>query len=408
MSSFIAPPPSHVTSGPSMQEILFSSSAPQVASSEWQTESRAQFCTYVVTPRPVPSTMVPTPFGMAMSVPQPTPPQYPLVGNWMHAPVQDGPAAYSHAQQMVATQPEQQALQQQQQQQPSLEPASASENADKPAADSSASGGATEQAKPAAASRFPRSKSPKGRKPPFHTYGRANTKPTAGGFMYGDYLATHNAVACRTIPRSKRPTAVEMGGAQVHYMEHDMRQSHMRSAHYQSPSHEEPSPAPATSKDKHRAEVKAAAAQAKTEAATSASAVASQPPPEAPAAGGAPACAEQFYAALPAYNPSSYVAPSAQLPGAVPYLPYYPVPLEATKPEQMAAAYHAAPGCYAYAAAGPPQPPQPAQQLMSHFVPDELGARLDPRRFKFAPRFAMASVMPAGLRSVRRDNLLVA
>ena len=266
MSSFIAPPPSHVTSGPSMQEILFSSS-PRVASSEWQTESRAQFCTYVVTPRPVPSTMVPTSFGMAVPVPQPTPPQYPLVGNWMQAPVKDGPAASSHAQQMVATQPEPQALQQQQQQQQQpLAPASAPENADKPAADDSASGAATEQAKPAAASRFPRSKSPKGRKPPFHTYGRANTKPTAGGFMYGDYLATHNAVAGRTIPRSKRPTAVEMGGAQVHYMEHDMRQSHMRSAHYQSPSHEEPLPAPATSKDKHRAEVKAAATQAKTEA----------------------------------------------------------------------------------------------------------------------------------------------
>ena len=57
---------------------------------------------------------------------------------------------------------------------------------------------------------------------------------------------------------------------------------------------------------------------------------------------------------------------------------------------------------YANYAAGSQPPPQ-----LAAFEPDELGARLDPRRFKFAPRFAMASVMPAGLRSVRRDNLVV-
>ena len=39
------------------------------------------------------------------------------------------------------------------------------------------------------------------------------------------------------------------------------------------------------------------------------------------------------------------------------------------------------------------------------FVPDALGARLDPRRFKFAPRNAMAAVQPAGRRNVRCDNL---
>ena len=42
------------------------------------------------------------------------------------------------------------------------------------------------------------------------------------------------------------------------------------------------------------------------------------------------------------------------------------------------------------------------------FVPDALGSRLDPRRFKFAPRTAMSNVMPAGRRSIRRDNLVVA
>ena len=51
----------------------------------------------------------------------------------------------------------------------------------------------------------------------------------------------------------------------------------------------------------------------------------------------------------------------------------------------------------------PAPPPQPAQWVP--FVPDAIGERLDPRRFKFAPRAVMASVMPAGKRSVRTDNL---
>jgi len=50
--------------------------------------------------------------------------------------------------------------------------------------------------------------------------------------------------------------------------------------------------------------------------------------------------------------------------------------------------------------------PQLLQPALVAFVPNAMGARLDPRRFKFAPRAAMGSVMPAGMRSVRRDNFM--
>ena len=243
-----------------------------------------------------------------------------------------------------------------------------------------------------------RSKSPPPRRPPFHTYGRANTKPTVGGFLYGDYLATHNASAGASIRPTKRPTAWEMGGAQVHYMEKDMRHTH--SAHYQPSPHPEPTPAPPELSAPARSKL------SKPPLAAPLSPAALPEPPAAPPAS-APASAEQHYASLPAYNPASYscqqVGEGVGAAGPT-FLPYYPTPLAnyppGVAPAPAAAGYYGQ-GLYdpQYAAAAPPS--------LVPFVPDAMGARLDPRRFKFAPRAAMGTVMPAGLRSIRRDNLVV-
>ena len=236
------------------------------------------------------------------------------------------------------------------------------------------------------------SKSPP-RRPPFHTYGRANTKPTVGGFLYGDYLATHNASAGASIPLTKRPTAWEMGGAQVHYMEKDMRHTH--SAHYQPSPHPEPTPAPSVTP---RAKVAVPP-------------LSSAPPPpaalpEPPAAPASePAAAQQHYASLPAYDPASYSGQQmGEGVGAGPtFLPYYPSPLANYYQPGVAAAPA---GYYGQSLYGP-QHAAVAPPSLVPFVPDAMGARLDPRRFKFAPRAAMGTVMPAGLRSIRRDNLVV-
>lgn len=61
-------------------------------------------------------------------------------------------------------------------------------------------------------------------RPPFHTYGRANTSPTSGGFVYGDYLATHNARAGSTPSMSEQqPTHHETQRPQTHFTETDLR-----------------------------------------------------------------------------------------------------------------------------------------------------------------------------------------
>ena len=256
------------------------------------------------------------------------------------------------------------------------------------------------------------------KKPPFHTYGRANIKPSVGGFMYGDYMATHNAKAGESIPLTKRPTAAECGGAQVHFMEADLRRSvDYDPSRYSSVGR--PRSALASSATATAAEVSADGADEKAAAAVAAASqdyetavtYASTPPyatmPTAPrpaAATNAPPTAVELsdpeplapmaipspptmaldhYAALPAYTPAAYASP----PPGMPVLPHY-VPPAGGPPPTMPP---------------PAPPPQPAQWVP--FVPDAIGERLDPRRFKFAPRAVMASVMPAGKRSVRTDNL---
>ncbi|KAL1495904.1 hypothetical protein AB1Y20_014547 [Prymnesium parvum] len=53
-------------------------------------------------------------------------------------------------------------------------------------------------------------------RPPFHTYGRGNVNPATGGFIYGNYLATHNSL--------RRPSTTNL--ARTHYQEADIRREH--------------------------------------------------------------------------------------------------------------------------------------------------------------------------------------
>ena len=53
----------------------------------------------------------------------------------------------------------------------------------------------------------------------------------------------------------------------------------------------------------------------------------------------------------------------------------------------------------------PQGPMSPFAPGLVPFEPNAIGARLDPRRFKYAPWNAMASVPAAGKKCVRRDNL---
>ncbi len=63
-------------------------------------------------------------------------------------------------------------------------------------------------------------------RPIFHAYGHGNIKPTAGGYLYGDYMATHNAKAGSTLPRTPRQAAAaDLGTMQMHFMEADIRRS---------------------------------------------------------------------------------------------------------------------------------------------------------------------------------------
>ena len=408
-SMFVAAPPPHATSEPSMRDILACGN--RATSSEWTTETRSQFCSFVVPAPALPPGTVMTPYGPAVNVSAEMPP--PMYGNWMPAPSQPLQQMYYPPQQPPLPSPEQAVAAAEAAVAAMGAGAASSESAAAVAPEATTTSAATAKAaasRPTAGSHRARSASPKPRRAPFHTYGRANTKPTAGGFLYGDYLATHNATVGRQIRRTRRPTAHEMGGAQVHYMEADMRHTH--SAHYQPPPHPEPPAAPDTPQTRHEAEH---AAQVRAAARAGGAAVVADAPaaPSTPYAA-PPSAADLYAAALPAYDPNLYAssaAAPAQAPGAgVPYLPYYPVPVYAAAAAPAGAPafdggmYQAAPHGYPGYHGYPPQ--QQQQQQLVPFVPDAMGARLDPRRYKFAPRFATTSIQAAGMRCVRRDNLV--
>lgn len=243
------------------------------------------------------------------------------------------------------------------------------------------------------------------KRPPFCNYGHANVKPVVGGFMYGDYMATHNASAGSSLPLTRRAGAADCGGAQVHFMEADVRRSAelQRRQAASEESRLEVTPRPASvsaavkSKTRPGSCLKAQrAAGDKVEPSASAPAVTScgvtsrvaemgcsTAPSDAAIAdppAPAPMVAPDHYAALPPYTPAAYCSPPSMI------LPHHVMPAGPTFGN--APPFHAT-----HAPAYVP------------FVPNAIGEALDPRRFKFAPRSVMATVMPAGKRSVRRDNL---
>ncbi len=237
-------------------------------------------------------------------------------------------------------------------------PAPAVETAEAPAAE-------------AAAPPRPRTASAKSQRPPFHLYGRGNTRPTVGGFVFGDYMATHNARAGTSLPLRQRPGSSERTQANTHMMEADMRASARQRADSEM----------AYRVSSELAEEAAAPAEAEAVAPTPAepaapsaasSAPVSAPATEPPVGGADP------YALLPAYNPGNYCGAAASWPAAAQPAVGYPMP-----------AGHSA---------------MPYAGLMP-FEPDPLGSRLNPRRFKFAPHAVLRSLPPAGRRSLRADNL---
>ena len=353
---------------------------------EWTTEARSQFCSFAFPPPTPPAPPEQIYYQQAAAPPSlpaaPVTQMIPVPGmGWIAQPV------------------------------PPAEPAQTAEAATAADAtvDSKAPADTKETARPRSARTSPKRSArsarttPRNKRPPFHTYGRANVKPVVGGFLYGDYLATHNANAGASLPLSRRKPAADMGPAQVHYMEADMRQSAPEPVELESVGACAGGPAP----------------------------VAPAPPTIAPPIIPAPAPAPvrsgpDPYAGYPAYDPSKYISPPSETPIT---LPYYPVPLGSEAqpaPRPMTAESYAAPWNPTASAASatpfwsPFQPAAPAptapsagaaQPLMAPppglvpFVPDLMGERLDPRRFKYAPRNAMDRVPAAGQRSVRRDNL---
>jgi hypothetical protein len=279
----------------------------------------------------------------------------------------------------------------------------------------------------------------------FHCYGRANTSPSTGGFVFGDYMTTHNAKAGAHLPIRRRSPNSEANsdGAQIHLMERDRRLSLApgglaRSQPARSAARTAPKQPPRQEFDFFEAQAPA------------------PPPAPPPAPKPAPkpvpptvaAAARDMYATLPAYDPSAYVpaptAPHAPQPPQIQmqWAPQWMPPAAAPPPAQFAwlppdiaqlqqaqaqaqaqaqqaqqaqaqaqaqqaqeqwqqwqqwqqqqmAAYMAA------TAAPPPAPPPPP------FAPDEPGVRNAPSNYKHVPGL-MRSVPPAGTRSKRRDNL---
>ena len=177
-----------------------------------------------------------------------------------------------------------------------------------------------------------------------------------GGFLYGNYLATHNSL--------RAPGAAD--GARLHYGDADIRRKHRATRKAPTPKQERPrSPSPRAPPPP-----------------------APPPPPEAPPAAQPaavpPPPPPQLYGWLPPYDPSAYAPPPPHAPFAPPYgygHGYGLLPAQIPSPAFM--------------------PPPGARG----FEPDSLGARLNPRKFKHVPLAVLHSIPPAGMRSVRRDNM---
>ena len=291
----------------------------------------------------------------------------------------------------------------------------------------------------------------------FHCYGRANTRPSTGGFVFGDYMTTHNARVGAHLPIRRRSPNSEANsdGAQIHLMERDRRTSLAPGGLARSQAARSTPRAAPKSFDFFEAQAPAPLPAPPTA------------PPTAPttatptATPTAAALARDMYATLPAYDPRAYVAappaphapqpPQVQMQWAPQWTPPAsapPAPQLAWLPSDMAqqqqayaqmmqqqqqaqqqqaqqqqaqqqwqwqtqqwqqqqqqqqqqqmAAYMApymAP-YMAATAAPPPAPPLP-------FAPDEPGVRNAPSNYKDVPGL-MRSVPPAGTRSKRRDNI---
>ena len=398
-----------IPAGPAMSDILAYGGHCQP--NEWTTETRAQYSSFAVAPKVAPPLPAQHYFTSMPAAPMP---EFYLA---QAAPAPPAPQQVATAAADVAVAAPTA---------PAAVAADASAVFD--AAPAAAAKAARGRAQRPASARRAASISPKRERPPFHTYGRANVKPVVGGFLYGDYLATHNANVGSDLPLTRRPAAADMGGAQVHYAESDMR----RSAHYVPPrgaARPAPSaaaPPPAEAPGSIAPPPPAVEAMPTPMPAPPAPVPAPAPAPvpvPVPAPTAALPSAPDYYAALPAYDASAYSSPPlAQAPIS---LPYYPMPLSMLAAEPApapaapapapapAAAWPFAPPISAWAAApaAPPPPPFGPPALLTPppglvaFVPDAIGERLDPRRFKFAPRSVMAAVPPAGRRCVRRDNL---
>ena len=271
------------------------------------------------------------------------------------------------------------------------------------------SAAAVQKRSQSASSRHTASRSPPpSERPIFHTFGRANVKPTAGGFCYGDYMATHNAKAGAALSLSRRaPAAEDLETAQTHYMEADLR----RSVGMQP-----------TTADGDDEGALAATAQLQGGAAPEPTPGAATPEATAAQDGISTAApASDVYANLPQYDPSTYGAPPLLMP--YPGIPFASAPAPAWGGAPWALPPPPMPAQPPQWAPQPMMPPMPSQPMMppipfqpmmppmpsqpmapASFVPDNLGARLDPRRYKYAPLAAVRSIPPAGQRTLRRDN----
>lgn len=316
--------------------------------SEWATEAKSQFTWasgQAAPPAPAPmQTMVPVPM-QTMAPPQFQSMQVPMQTVMMPvmAPV---PAAAATSEPASEPAPE-----------PEPEPAPAP-------APPTAEEAPVKRPLSAAQQRAASARAARAKRPPFHAYGRANTRPTVGGFMFGDYLATHNAVAGSTLPRTRRAVATDrLDTANTHHMEADLRATTRDMA-------ATPSAPPAEAEAE--AEVAAPAAAAAVPEPIPA------PAPSAPAPQPAANTSAAAYGSVP-YDPATFCCPPPTAPAA-------------------AGCFVPMPGYTMMAAPAPA--PQP-------FAPHELGASLDPRKYKYAPHHVIASLPAAGRRSVRADNLRV-
>ena len=280
----------------------------------------------------------------------------------------------------------------------------------------------------------------------FHCYGRANTRPSTGGFVFGDYMTTHNAKAGAHLPIRRRSPNSEANsdGAQIHLMERDRRLSLApgglaRTQAGRSTARTAPTKSPRQEFDFFEAQAPAPppAPKPAPKAAPPTAPPTAPPPAPKPVPPTAAAAARDMYATLPAYDPSAYVtAPAAPLAPPPPqiqmqWVPQWTPPAAAPPPAQFAwlppdiAQWQQAQAqaqlqqaqaqaqaqwqqwqqwqqqqmaAYMAATAAPSAAPPPP------FVPDEPGVRNAPANYKHVLGL-MRSVPPAGTRSKRRDNL---